>query len=168
VQATRFLLSILLLAGAVSACSGQGETSPLGNSRPSPEALGKAALEALTSMDEDALAGLMVTRQEYESLLWPSLPDRDYMPFDFVWSLTGPRSRKARQESLVELGGVELHLVRVDLGEDIESYGSFTLYREARMTVRRGDTGEEGLIALMDVLVQMGGGWKFLNFAEDV
>ena len=53
-------------------------------------------------------------------------------------------------------------------GEKIEEYEGFTLYQEARMTVRRTDTGAEGLIPLMDVVVEMGGGWKFLNFGEDL
>jgi hypothetical protein len=90
------------------------------------------------------------------------------MPFDFVWSLTGPRSRKARTEVLGEYGGLKLELVRVNLGDDIEAYEGFTLFRDARMTVRRTDTGQEGTFPLMDVVVQMGEGWKFLNFVEDV
>jgi hypothetical protein len=114
------------------------------------------------------LSSLMITREEYETLLWPSLPDREQMPFDFVWSTTGPRSRKARREVLGEYGGLPLELVRVDLGEDVESYERFTLYRDARMTVRRTDTGQEGTFPLMDVLVVMDGGWKFMNFVEDL
>jgi hypothetical protein len=130
--------------------------------------LAREALRAVTANDEETLSALMVTRVEYETLLWPSLPDRNQMPFDFVWSLTGPRSRKARREVLGEYGGLPLELVRVDLGKDIEAYQRFTLYRDARMTVRRTDTGTEGTFPLMDVLVVMDGGWKFLNFVEDV
>ncbi len=140
----------------------------MSNARNSPEVLARAALEAVSANDEGALVPLMVTREEYETLLWPSLPDRDYMPFDFVWSITGPRSRKARGEVLGEYGGVPLELVSVDLGEDVEVYEAFTLYRDARMRVRRTDTGQEGTFPLMDALVHMGDGWKFLNFVEDV
>jgi hypothetical protein len=134
----------------------------------SPEALAEAALKALETADDDALDALRVTRDEYESLLWPALPDRNYVPFDFVWSLTGPRSRKGRQEVMGEYGGLPLELVRVDLGEEIEAYDEFTLYREARMVVRRRDNGAEGMIPLMDVVVEMDGAWKFLNFGEDL
>lgn len=134
----------------------------------SPETLAEAALEALFAGEEDALAALMVTREEYQTFLWPSLPDKNHVPFDFVWSLTGPRSRKARREVMGDYGKVPLELVKVDLGEDLESYDEFTLYRKARMTVRRTDTGAVGLIPLMDVVVEMGGGWKFLNFGEDL
>jgi len=159
---------LLLAALSLSGCSDLAKDSPLANARTSPEALALAALEAVSADDEDSLASLMITREEYETLLWPSLPDRSYMPFDFVWSLTGPRSRKARREVLAEYGGMPLKVVRVDLGEDVEAYDDFTLYREARMTVRRADTGQEGTFPLMDVLVVMDGGWKFMNFVEDI
>lgn len=140
----------------------------MGNARTSPEALARAAVEALNAGDEEALDSLRITREEYETLLWPVLPDKDHVPFEFVWSVTGPRSRKARREVMGEYEGIPLEFVRVDLGEEVESYDEFTLYKDARMTVRRTDSGDEGLIPLMDVLVEMGGGWKFLNFAEDL
>jgi hypothetical protein len=164
------LLLVLGLGAAFAAggCSDSAARSPLANARSSPEALATAALAAVTAGDEEALSALMITREEYETLLWPVLPDRHQMPFDFVWSLTGPRSRKARREILEAYRGVPLELVRVDLGEDIERYEAFTLYREARMRVRRTDTGQEGAFPLMDVLVVMAGGWKFMNFAEDL
>lgn len=153
---------------AVSACSELAQGSPLANARTSPEALANAALAAVAANDEETLSALMITRDEYETLLWPSLPDRNQMPFDFVWSITGPRSRKARRVVLEEYGGLPLELVKVELGEDVEEYEAFTLYREARMTVRRTDTGQEGTFPLMDALVVLGGGWKFLNFVEDI
>jgi len=162
------LLAVVLTGSAACGGSDFAPDSPLANARVSPEALAGAALEALVAEDGEALDSLRVTREEYETLLWPALPDGEHVPFAFVWSLTGPRSRKGRQEVMGEYGGVPLELVKVELGEEIESYDQFTLYREARMTVRRTDTGEEGMIPLMDVLVEMGGGWKFLNFGEDL
>ena len=162
----RSLATVFFLS--VSACSEIPVDSPLANARTSPESLARAALEALNAGDGDALDSLRVTREEYESLLWPALPDRNHVPFDFVWSITDPRSRKARREVMSEYEGIPLEFVKVDLGEDIESYDELTVFREARMTVRRADTGVEGMIPLMDALVEMGGGWKFLNFGEDL
>jgi hypothetical protein len=161
-------LFLSLVAGGSWACYDQALASPLTNASSSPEALAEKALEALAAGDDEGLVRLMVTREEYEALLWPELPDRNHVPFEFVWSLTGPRSRKARREVMGEYGDLPLELVGVDLGEKIEEYEGFTLYQEARMTVRRTDTGAEGLIPLMDVVVEMGGGWKFLNFGENL
>mgnify|MGYP001819207237 FL=1 len=108
----------------------------------------------------------MITEEEYETLLWPSMPDREHMGFDFVWGLTAPRSRKARREAMDRFGGLPLELVSVDLGDEVEQHEGFAFYKGASMTVRRGDTGEQGRLPMIDVLVEMGGGWKFMNFVE--
>ncbi len=162
------LATIFLVVGLVVACTDATNASPLSHGSQSPEGLARAALNAFLAGDQVTLAELRVTREEYETVLWPVLPDGDHVPFDFVWSLTEPRSRKAVRELMSEYAGVPLELVRVDLGQEIEAYEAFKLYLEARMTVRRTDTGAEGLFPLMDVLVEMGGGWKFLNFGEDI
>ena len=164
------LLWALLGLGLVgaSACSAAWGGSPLANAQRSPEELAGAALLALAASDSEGLDALRINREEYEAFLWPSLPDKAHVPFDFVWSLTGPRSRKARREVVSEYGGLPLELVKVELGQKREVYEDFTLYQEARMTVRNTETGVEGLIPLMDVIVEMGGRWKFLNFGEDL
>jgi hypothetical protein len=170
-----FLCRRLIRLGALAfllvlaqACSEIARESPLAHARRSPEALARAALDALKDGDTAALDSLRVTREEYENLLWPVLPDRNHVPFEFVWSVTGPRSRKALREVMGEYEGISLEFVKLELGKDIESYDEFTIFKEARMTVRRADTGVEGMIPLMDALVVMGGGWKFLNFGEDL
>lgn len=159
-------LACAAMAGGLAGCSDLATGSPLAEARRSPEALAEAALTALEAGDEERLTSLLITRDEYESLLWPVLPDRDQMPFDFVWSITGPRSRKARERALGEYRGVPLELVRVELGDDVERYDAFTLYRRSRMWVRRPDTGVTGVLPLMDTLVEMEGGWKFMNYVD--
>lgn len=159
------LATIAVAAALAAGC--RPADPPLDHARPSPEALARAALDAIESRDEDALADLMITREEYEDRLWPVLPDRSQMPFDFAWSITAPRSRKARRAAISEYGGVPLELERVELGVDVERYASFTLYRRSRLWVRRTDTGAIGVLPLMDTLVAMDGGWKFMNFIDD-
>lgn len=134
----------------------------------SPEALGEAAVVALAANDDGALASLVVTRDEYEALLWPELPDGEHVTFDFVWGMSMPRTRKARRDQLGEYGGLPLELVRVEVGRETEAYDGFTLYKDSRMWVRNRESGVEGQLPLMDVLVEMGGGWKFLNFRDDL
>lgn len=159
------LLATLVVGGA---CSDMATGSPLSNARKSPEALARSALAAVAVEDHDALNQLLITREEYETLLWPVMPDRHQMTFAFVWGMTAPRSRKGRREVMNDYRGLPLELVSVELGEEKEEYEAFTLWKDARMTVRRTDTGEEGVFPLMDVLVEMDGGWKFMNFREDV
>ena len=70
--------------------------------------------------DEEALAGSWSPGRSMRPSFGLRFPDRNHVPFDFVWSLTGPRSRKARREVMGEYGGIPLELVKVDLGEDVE------------------------------------------------
>lgn len=166
-EAGRRALALAGLLTLTGACSDLASRSPLANARRSPEALARAAIEALAAGDEEKLRGLMITREEYETLLWPVLPDREQMPFDFAWSVTGPRSRKARRGAIARYRGVAMELERVELGDDVERHDAFTLYRGSRTWVRRSDTGAVGVLPLMDALVVMEGGWKFMNFVED-
>lgn len=161
-------VALLFVVGAAGACANATNASPLSHGSISPDALAEVALEEFRLGNEDALNGLRISREEYETLLWPVLPDRNQVPFDFVWSLTEPRSRKALREVMGEYAGIPLELVKVELGKKVETYPGFTLYQDARMTVRRTDTGAQGLFPLMDVLVEMDGRWKFLNFGEDL
>lgn len=161
------LLWAAAISAALTGCT-DPVSSPLANARPTPEALAQAAVHAVSAGDEDGLAALMITREEYETILWPVLPDRNQMPFDFAWSVTGPRSRKARRAVIADYGGIPLELERVELGDDVERYHEFVLYRRSRMWVRRTDTGQVAAFPLMDTLVQVDGGWKFMNFVDDV
>lgn len=156
-------LALLLVTAA--GCSELAANSPLDGARSSPEALARIALESLRDDDAEAMRSLLVSRDEYEELLWPSLPDRNHVPFEFIWSITSPRSNKALRYSMAEYGGRDLELVRVELGDEVEAYDAFVLHKEARMIVRDIETGHEAPV-LMDVLVEMNGGWKFLNFDE--
>jgi len=160
-----------MAVAVAGACSSEALAtgSPLLNAYASPEALAEVAIQAVEAQDDSTLATLMIQRVEYEGLLWPEMPDGAYTPFDFIWSQTLPPSRSARRSVLRRYEGIDLDLVAVDLGEDdsIERYPSFTLYRDARMTVRRTDTGEEGIFPLMDALVEMDGGWKYMNYRDD-
>lgn len=162
------LLTALALAAA--SCGPQSELatdSPLSNAYRTPESLAEAALEAIAARDQEALQALLITREEYEGLVWPVLPDsRGSTTFDFVWGISEPRNRKGRREVIEDFGGLPLEVVSVDPGNDIESYDEFVLYKEAILTVRRTDTGNEGRMRFMDVLIEMDGGWKFMNFKE--
>ena len=165
-----FMIGALVLFGTlgVAGCSDVATDSPLAHARTSPEALARAALDAIEAGDETRLAALLITRGEYETLLWPALPDRHQMPFDFAWSYTAPRSRNAQQEVISRYEGVPLELARVELGTEVERHESFALYRRSRMWVRRTDTGEIGMLPLVDTLLEMEGAWKFMNFVDEV
>lgn len=164
--ASLFRLAVALLLGGAAACAEEGGGPHLTAAHASPEALAEAALDALRASDESALGALVVTREEYETLLWPSLPDTAWVTFDFIWGMSMPRTRKARRAQIEEYGGMPLRLVRVEMEGEREVYPTFTLHKDARMVVQNTATGEEGQIPLMDVVVEMDGEWKLLNLRD--
>ena len=94
------------------------------------------------------------------------MPDRQYTPFDFVWSLKEANTRKGLRQLVERYGGAEFGLVSVDLVEPPEEYPSFRLYPGAEVTVRRLGNGNRGVLPSFDVLVEYAGGWKLLNYDE--
>lgn len=165
----RSRIAALALALSLGACapSELATDSPLANAYRTPEALAEAALLTIAAGDQEGLHALLITREEYETLVWPVLPDsRGSTTFEFVWGISEPRNRKGRREVIEDFRGIPLEVVSVDPGDDIEAYDEFVLYKEAILTVRRTDTGQEGRMGFMDVLIEMDGGWKFMNFKE--
>jgi hypothetical protein len=130
------------------------------------EALCTAVLEALEREDRDALWALMVTREEHETLLWDQLPSRNYFSFEYVRDLNERNSRKALENALRRWGGADFEFVSLEFTEPAEEYEDFTLYLGAELTVRRISDGEEGILPILDVLVEYGGRWKLLNYYE--
>lgn len=157
---------MLSAAVALGGCRDASADSPLVDARGSAAELIQAALDATRTKDRESLEGLLVTRDEYERLLWPGMPDGRYTPFEFVWSLNATNSRKGLRQLLERYGGLDLELVSVTFAEEPEVYDDFTLHPGARVTVRRGDTGEEGILPSFDVLVEFGRAWKLVNYDE--
>lgn len=157
------LLAVMVAFGACTA--GRADT-PLANTRGSAEDVVKAVLDATKAKDRGALEALLVTREEYEGSLWPEMPDGKYTPFEFVWSLNATNSRKGLGQLLDRYGGLDLEFVRIEFTEEPEVYDDFTLHPGARVTVRRKDTGQEGVLPSFDVLVEFGKAWKLMNYDE--
>jgi hypothetical protein len=154
------------LVAVWSAFSGCKATGSLTNARSSEEALVEAVLEALSEGDQERLEALLVTREEYETLLWPAMPDGKYTPFEFVWGLNQANSRKGLRQLVHGYGSLPLELVSVELPNTPEKYRNFSLHQGVEVTLRRVDTGDVGILASFDVLVEYGGGWKLLNYDE--
>ena len=156
---------LVAAAGGLAGCGGAGEVS-LANAQESEVALAAAVSAALETSDRGALQGLLVTRDEYEHVLWPEMPDGEYTPFDFVWGLNEINSGKGLRDLLYDFGGQSLEIVSVTLPDETESYETFTLHKGVEVVVRRTDTGEEGILSSFDVFVEHESGWKLLNYDE--
>jgi hypothetical protein len=159
-----------LSMGLVALLVGCGESlearSGLRGAFPSDTAAIQAALDAVQAEDAEALEAMLLTREEHRTLVWDSLPEKDYFSFDYVRLLNEKSSTKAITRALERYGGQELELLDVEYEKGTETYGDVTLHRGAKIRVRRSATGEEGEIALVDVLFERNGGWKLMNYVE--
>ena len=162
---TRLAAVVLCLIAGLS-CRKEAVVLPLDNTHPSAEALVAVALDALEASDRESLKNLLVTREEYEAALWPQMPDREYTPFDFVWSLNETNSRKGLRQLLDRFGGDRLEVVSIRFSEEAESYANFRLHPGAEVVVRRAGTGETGTLSSLDVFIEHASGWKLLNYDE--
>lgn len=160
------LAFIFALGVVVAGCRKAESMPPLANSFASKEALVEAVLAGLAAKDAEGLAAIRVTREEYQDLFWPELPESENLPFEFAWSLNHDNSRKALQRALRVYGGQELELVSITFIEPPETYPSFTLYMGARVMVRRISDGAVGELPIFDVFAHRNGRWKLVNYDE--
>jgi hypothetical protein len=123
-------------------------------------------LDALRQQDGDALRALMVTREEHRDLLWQQLPSSQHFEFDYVRSLNERNSSKAIRNALNDYGGADFEFVSIEFTEPSEQYDGFTLHFGAQLMVRRASDGEEGILPILDVVLEYDGRWKLMNYDE--
>jgi len=160
---------VVLLAGVAAVGCVEASAGPtLSGTHGSPEALARAALDAIAEGDREALRSLRVPRDEYREILWPELPESDDMPFALAWQMNDANSRKGMNAVFGVLEGQRFELLelRFDDEKEPERYETFTVHFGAEMVVRRTSDGREGTIELLDVLVERNGRWKAMNFDE--
>lgn len=160
------LMVVAVTAWAGAGCGDVAQARALVHARESPEAVARAVLDGIENQNERKLESLLVTREEHRALLWPHLPERETLPFDYVRKLNRHNSREGLEAALRKWGGAELELVQTEFTREPEHYDNFTLHRGTRVWVRRASDGEEGFIDTLDVLLEWNGGWKPMNYAE--
>ena len=155
-----------VVALAAGGCSDLAAGSPLAHARTSEEAVVREVFRALEAHDTAAVRALLVTREEYETLLWPEMPDRLQMPLDFSWSLKVASRTRGLRDMMEHLGGAPLALESIRWTKDPEVYPSFTLHRGAEVLARRTDRDAAGVVPSFDVFVEYGGAWKLVDLDE--
>ncbi len=158
-------MSLLLVLAGLGCAS---DVAPLANMNATPQEVVEAALAALEVEDGDALRGLLVTREEFEEFIWPVLLDRANTQLEFFWGTMAMNSRKGVRQLENNYGGLSMDVVSIEMPprETLESYPDFTFHVGVKVTVRRRDTGETGVLPSFDGFLQYGEGWKLLNFDE--
>ena len=148
--------------------SGCRSIPPLANTRPSPEALATAVLDALVRRDRGALEALALSEREFRDHVWPELPaarpERN-LPFSYVWGDLHQKSEVGLGAALRAHGGQAYILREVTFGEDT-AYQSYTVRRAATFHVRDA-AGADLAVRVCGSMIEKGGSWKVFSYVVD-
>jgi hypothetical protein len=159
-------LLIVVPALASSACRSQ---ALLANTLSSDEAAAAAVLTALEHRDRDALLALSVTQEEFETVVWPTLPaSRPEVGVSsaYLWQDTHTRGSAHLDETLRRWGGRRLRLVRVEFRGATTDHGAYTLSRKTHLVVR-AESGAETTVRLFGSMIRQRGSSKIYSYIID-
>lgn len=161
----------LALTSVAAMCGDARPERPahLAHAAESPEALAEAILDRLAAADRAGLERLMLTRDEFEALVWPHLPvsrPATNMPISFVWNRLRQQSDGRLSQVLAVHGGTSYALVRLEFAGDRSRYGGATVARDSVMTVRTPAGGIERL-ELFGSMIEQDGRYKVFSFVTD-
>lgn len=155
----------LLVVVLSAACN---SAPPLQNTRPSPDAVAAAVLDALARKDEAALEALALNDAEFRAHVWPELPasrpERN-LPYSYVWGDLHQKSRAGLSQTLARHGGVRYELRGVTFGGETK-YPSYVVHRGATMRVRDA-SGAEQDIRVSGSMIEKDGAWKVFSYVVD-
>ena len=135
--------SALLLVLGLAGCG--APPPPLANTRPSPEALAAAVLDALADNDRDRLAALAVNGREFRDVVWPELPSsrpERGVPVSYAWADLRQKSSNALRRLVARWGGRRFTLLGVAWDGETTDYGPYRVHRETRLRLL-DETGRE-------------------------
>jgi len=141
---------------------------PLSNTHETPGAVIEAVLLAVESEDREALRSLLLSREEFESYVWPVLPDHENTQLEFFWGTMEMNTRKGLRQLENNYGGIPIEVIGIEMPseDEVESYEDFTFHTGVKVRVRRLDTGQEGVLPSFDGFLEYRGRWKLLNYHE--
>lgn len=165
----RWRAALVLLLLASSAAAGCSSPPALANTLSSDEAVAAAVLDRIHEQDFDGLMRLALSREEFERVVWPTLPaSRPEVGVEpgYVWQDTSLRSRGELHQTLHQWGGQRLHLVRVEFLGQTTDHGTYSISRKTRLVVR-DQTGAERRVRLFGSLIRQNGGSKVYSYIVD-
>ena len=159
----RFLTVLALVLGT-SACAPQIE-----HGEASPEALAREVLRAVDAHDVDRLRQLAISEQEFRDVVWPDLPaaePRTNLTPDYVWRDLHLKSEAGLRQTVKEYGDRSLELVNVRFRGETSQYRHYLVHRDARLTLRDAQGGEE-TVPLFGSILEQDGRFKVFSYVTD-
>ena len=130
------------------------------------DALVQAWVKAIETADTAALRRMLVSRDEFAWLYYPTasqgLPPYDLSP-SLLWFMTDGQTAKGLRRLLEERAGKPMHFAGYSCDPKSTAEGENTVWGPCEIQQLRapGDTVQERLFGL---LVERGGEWKFLSY----
>ena len=135
----------------------------------SDEAAARAVLDALHAKDADRLAALALTREEFATIVWPTLPisrPEVGMPMDYVWQDTATKSGAYLAQTLADFGGRQFTLERVEFRGETTSAADYTVSRKTYLVVK-DEGGEQKTIRVFGSIIRQDGRSKVYSYIQD-
>ena len=141
---------------------------PLANTLESPEALGRALLDAVAQRDRSRLDALALSEREFRDHVWPDLPaarpERN-LPFSYVWGDLHQKSQISLSKALEQHGGKRYTLHRVRFRGQTQ-YAHYVVHGEATFDVVDPAMAARAL-RVCGSFIQKDGGWKVFSYVVD-
>jgi len=135
----------------------------------SAEEVAEVFLDALAGNDFDRMRAMALSEEEFADVVWPELPSsrpNRNLPLDYAWRDLNQKSTRSLRRISRDRGGKRFRLERVDFLEETTEYTTFSVHREASLTV----IDEEGVrrrLRLFGSMIERGGRWKLFSFVND-
>ena len=159
------IAAVGVFAALAAACSAP---PPLADTSPSPEALARAVLEAVSTGDRAALEAMALSEAEFREHVWPELPaarpERN-LPLSYVWGDLHQKSTQQMSVTLRKHGGKHYELVRLTFS-DVTPYAGFRIHRKATFRVRDA-SGQETDVRLCGSMIEQDGAWKVFSYVVE-
>ena len=140
----------------------------LESSYESRDSLLAAFVDALGGRDTAALASMAVSRAEFAYLYYPSTP-QSLPPYDLdpglLWHLLRQQSEQGIQRALLVYGGQRLRLLRHDCGTESSWEGENVVAGPCVLQLR-DERGKQVSVRLLSQIIERGGRYKVLNYAN--
>ncbi len=126
------------------------------------EDLARSVLAAIRMNDKSVLRDLMMSREEFDSILWREFPASrpiTNITVSDVWAFHLAHTRSGVNELITLHGGKELALERIDCAVGLDPYTNFNLLRGIRIHAVT-EKGEKVVINQARTFVERNGRWK--------
>jgi hypothetical protein len=135
------------------------------------EELINAAFEALAAGDTTRLASLMITREEFEEIIYPEFgahypTANDPRPETRTWltDMHFLNANKGFRTTLARFGGKHLRMVDVTYDEGVKDFGSYTISEGTVVTAQLGDSTVQ--IRALGSIIHRDGQFKFMSYRD--